>query len=68
MSLTLIKDGTIMHIVDMGDNWLGAHWPATATALATSPTIHTVNMSENELSAHGPATATALAASPIKDV
>ena len=51
----------LLNTVDMSDNDLGEHGPATAAALAISKTILTVDMSDNDLGEHGPATAAALA-------
>ncbi|MBY0534170.1 MAG: hypothetical protein K2P31_04310, partial [Rickettsiaceae bacterium] len=53
----------LLNTVDMSDNDLGEHGPATAAALAISKTILTVDMSDNDLGEHGPKTANDLAKS-----
>ena len=47
---TALANCSNLHTVDMCDNKLGEHGPATAKNLAQSPSIHTVYMNHNNLS------------------
>lgn len=49
--------------VNMANNNLIEHGPATAEQLITAPNLHIVDMSGNHLGEHGPATAEQLATS-----